>query len=337
MKRLLITAVLAISMIALLAACGGESTEAEPSNQETTSGSTGIEPVDTVTADSIIDPDAQVQIYLSLMDDLANALNTDDLSADSLDEITEITSRIETFSGFFNGLDEAGRNYVFGKYSVELRQTAERVANYAIATQERRGAQAISQLLAPLPSFAAVTSTTDYSGSDGPVITTDYLARNDSALPLELVTGLAGHIGSLLLPGEVAALAGGVELTTKYLDRAFISSRLEHRDWLDSISFHTADGSQGFSLTTILFDSDEAATNHLKLVTSDNPGMQEHTSKIGDSSFFAEVNEFGIGSTVVFKKGLWVVMLHTIQSADATPLVDLAGVEALARTVADRL
>ena len=51
MKRLLITAVLAISMIALLAACSSESTEAEPSNQETTSGSTGIEPVETGTFD----------------------------------------------------------------------------------------------------------------------------------------------------------------------------------------------------------------------------------------------------------------------------------------------
>ncbi len=99
MKRLLITAALAISMITLLAACGRESTEAEPSNQETTSGSTGIEPVDTIPADSTIDPDVTVQIYLSLMDDLANALNTDDLSADSLDEITHITSRIENISG----------------------------------------------------------------------------------------------------------------------------------------------------------------------------------------------------------------------------------------------
>jgi hypothetical protein len=325
MKRLLITAVLAISMIALLAACSSESTEAEPSNQETTSGSTGIEPVETGTFDWIVDSDANVQIYLSLMDDLANALNTDDLSANSLDEITAITSRLETFAGFFNGLDEAGRNYLFGKYGVELRQTAERVASYAITTQEQRGDEAISQLLAPLPAFAAVTSTTDRAG------------RNGSVLPLELVTGLAGYIGSLLLPGEVAALAGGVELTTNYLDQESISSKVEHRDWLDWMSFATADGSQSFNLTTVKYDSEEAATNHLELVTSEKPGMQEHTSKIGDTSFFAEVNEFGIGSTVAFKKGLWAVMLHTTQSADATPLVDLAGVEALARTVADRL
>ena len=65
--------------------------------------------------------------------------------------------------------------------------------------------------------------------------------------------------------------------------------------------------------------------------------MQDHTTKIGDTSFFAEINEFGIGSTVVFKKGFGVVMLHTTQSADAAPLVDLAGIEALARMVAARL
>ena len=40
---------------------------------------------------------------------------------------------------------------------------------------------------------------------------------------------------------------------------------------------------------------------------------------------------------VVFKERLWLVTLHTTQFAGATPLVDLAGVEALARTVADRL
>ena len=39
----------------------------------------------------------------------------------------------------------------------------------------------------------------------------------------------------------------------------------------------------------------------------------------------------------VSKKGEWVVSLHTAQAADVTPLVDIAGIESLARTVADRL
>ena len=49
---------------------------------------------------SIIDPDAEVQIYLGLMDDLANALrshDTSDLSDEALQPIRAITSRLEIF------------------------------------------------------------------------------------------------------------------------------------------------------------------------------------------------------------------------------------------------
>ncbi len=65
--------------------------------------------------------------------------------------------------------------------------------------------------------------------------------------------------------------------------------------------------------------------------------MVDLPDSIGDASLYIEANEAGIGSMVVFKKGLWLVTLHTTQSASATPLVDLAGVETLARIVADRL
>jgi len=49
---------------------------------------------------SIIDPEAKVQIYLGLMDDLANALrshDTSDLSDEALQPIRAITSRLEIF------------------------------------------------------------------------------------------------------------------------------------------------------------------------------------------------------------------------------------------------
>ncbi len=327
MKRLLITAALAISMITLLAACGGESTEAEPSNPETTSGSTGIEPEDTGTSDSIIDPDAHVQMYLSLMDDLANALrssNTEDLSADSLDEIKEITSRLETFSGFFNGLDEAGRNYLFGKYGVELRQTAERVANYAITTQERRGDEAIAQELARLPAFAITTTNIGTGSSPEPVL-----------VP-------AGDISTLLTVNDVSGLADGVGLSTRQEDMksraaSVDPSQVEHMVSFDALSFDTADGSKELQLTTIQFDSEGGATDHWALVTSEESGMEDFTDTIGDASGFIEANTAGIGSMVIFKKGTWVVMLHTTQRDGVAPLVDVAGVEALARMVADRL
>ncbi len=151
----------------------------------------------------------------------------------------------------------------------------------------------------------------------------------------------AGYIGALLLPSEVAAIAEGVGLTTNYIDRKLMvadvdPSSVEHMDSCDSQIFDTADGSQSFYPNTIKLDSEEAATNHLALVSSETPGMQDHTTKIGDTSFLAEINEFGIGITVVFKKGFWVVVLHSTQFADSAPLVDLAGIEALAQTVSDR-
>ena len=114
-------------------------------------------------------------------------------------------------------------------------------------------------------------------------------------------------------------------------------AQVEHIVSFESLSFDTADGFVGLTLTTINFDSEEAATNHLELVTSETPGMQDLSVKIGDASLYVEVNESGVGSFVFFKKGEWVVMLHTAQPDGTSPLVDLAGVEALARIVAGRL
>ena len=203
-----------------------------------------------------------------------------------------------TFSGFFNGLDEAGRNYLFGKYGVELWQTAERVANYAITTQERRGDEAISQLLAPLPAFAAVTGT-DYIPE--PVVVTAMVVP-------------AGDISTLLTVIDVSGLAGGVGLSTRQEDlkakaASVDPSQVQHMVSFDSLSFDTADGSQGLTLTTIQFDSEGAATDHWVLVTSEErtrPGMQDLTDTIGDASGFIEANTAGVGSMVVFKKGAWV-------------------------------
>ena len=65
--------------------------------------------------------------------------------------------------------------------------------------------------------------------------------------------------------------------------------------------------------------------------------MEAHSVIIGDASFYAAVNESAFGSMVLFKKGVWVVTLHTAQPNGTSPLVDLAGLEALSRIVANRL
>ena len=46
---------------------------------------------------------------------------------------------------------------------------------------------------------------------------------------------------------------------------------------------------------------------------------------------------FRTHTAVIFRQGEWVVTLYTAQRDGITPLVDLAGVEALAQFVADRL
>ena len=159
---------------------------------------------------------------------------------------------------------------------------------------------------------------------------------------IDPVAVTAGYIGTLLLPGEVAALAGGVELTTRYIDLRFMAAKVdpaqvEHMVSFDSLDFVEDADSRSLSLITIEFDSESAATDHLELVTRETPGIQGHSVTIGDASFYVEVNESAFGSMVLFKKGVWVVTLHTAQPDGARPLVDIAAVETLARIVADRL
>ena len=112
---------------------------------------------------------------------------------------------------------------------------------------------------------------------------------------------------------------------------------MEHMDSFTVLTFDTGDGYRGLSLTTMDFDSEDAAAAHLAKMTGPESGMRNMDNTIGDSSASLEANQAGIGSMVAFKKGEWVVSLHTAQPDGDTPLVDLAGLEALARTVASRM
>lgn len=190
MNRLFIMLAFAISMLALLAACGGGSLDEQPAGQEITSGSSTTEPANNATPDipvaTTTQPnetyEARIEAYLTLMDKLATALrsiDTTDRSCDSLIPITEIATQLEGYTGFFQGLDDKEKNGLFGKYGVDLRQSAERVAGYAVAAQERRGDEGIAEALAGLPAFAITTT------PSGPV-------------PAD-----SGRIGTLLTTGDV--------------------------------------------------------------------------------------------------------------------------------------
>lgn len=152
----------------------------------------------------------------------------------------------------------------------------------------------------------------------------------------------AGNISTLLFPDEVTALAGGLRLTTHYRDQksaaaAIDPAQVEHMDSFSSLTFTTEDNSRSLTLTTIDYDSEDAATDSLGLLTAGSSGVQDMPVTIGDVSAYRELNQSGIGSLVVFKKGEWAVTLHTAQADGVTPLVDIESIQALARTVASRL
>ena len=137
-------------------------------------------------------------------------------------------------------------------------------------------------------------------------------------------------------------LAGGVGLSTRHLDLKSMAANIdpaqvEHMVSFDSLSFDIADGSKGLTLTVIHLDSEDAASDRMELMLEEGPGLEHLAEPIGDISGFIDANEGGIGSMVVFKKGDWVVMVHTAQSNGVAPLLDVSGLETLARLVAERL
>lgn len=185
----------------------------------------------------------------------------------------------------------------------------------------------------------AATPTPTRVPSDPPTATPT-AAPAATATP-EAVQVPEGDISTLLQPDDFADVAGVTGLTTEQRDMKAMAgavdpTQVENMDSFDLLDFASS-GGPSLSLITIDFTSDGAATGHFALVSSDGPGMLELTPTIGESSAYVEANAGGIGSAVVFKKGDWVVQLHTAHSSGAEPLVDLAELTALAQLVADRL
>lgn len=213
---------------------------------------------------------------------------------------------------------------MLGEFAIELRKSAELVANDTLVVQGRKGDEAISQALANLPAFAITTNT-----------------RAGSQI-VEAEPVPDGDISTLLTVDYVSNLAGGAGLSTGQLDLKAMSANVDpaqvvHMVSFDSLSFETADGSQALMLTVIHLDFEEATSDPMETMIEEGAPLENLAEGIGDVSGFIEAKEGGIGSMVVFKKGAWVVMVHTAQSRDVTPLVDVSGVETLARLVADRL
>ena len=149
-------------------------------------------------------------------------------------------------------------------------------------------------------------------------------------------------IASLLSVDEVSEISGAGQLTTEYRDQKAGAANVDplqvaHMDSFDSLSFDADGGTRSLILTTIDFDSEEAANDRADLIMGPDSGMAPLPGGVGDAAAYFEAQGGGIGSMIVFKKGEWVVTLHTAQGSGISPLVDLEQLTTLARAVADRL
>lgn len=266
------------------------------------------------------------------MDELAVALQrviTLEGQESSVDQVLEIASQLEEYVVFFAALDEERRIQLLAPYAERISDTAVLAAELAALASEATGDDSIALALQNTPAFAARGSDTE-----GNAVPREPIVERRVVQP--------GDINTLLSPIEVAALAGELELTVRYRDQKSAAAstdpeQVEHIDSFASLTFSVADGSRSLVLMAIDFDSEDAATEHLGLILGPDSGMRDFERVIGDAAAYSEVNQSGIGSMVFFRKGEWIVSLHTTQASDDTPLVDLSALESLARTVVSRL
>ena len=285
-----------------------------------------------------VDPDAKVQAYLALMNELAMALRRVVTSVDqqgSIDQVLVIASQLEEYVGFFAALDEEHMSKLLTTYGEQISETSNLTARLAVAATAATGADSIALALQRTPAFAIASVTIGES--------TQIEGREGLGAPImELREVPSGDISTLLLPDEVAALAGALELTVQYRDQksaaaAVDPAQVEKIDIWYGLTFEAADGTKGMTFSVIDFDSESSALDHYGTMTSEPSGLQEMSSPIGEASAQVEVNAQGIGSILVFLKGDKVISLHTAQPEGQEPLLSLESLEELAKLVASRL
>ncbi|MQG32765.1 MAG: hypothetical protein FI717_00475 [SAR202 cluster bacterium] len=321
MKRFFITALMAISLITLLAACGGDSTGTGP---EPTAAQDAAVQVAPNPAPELTDEE-QMEQYVELMEEFAGVLEQasprNASGVDVADAMDEMGKRFEEFTGFFAGADPERLSRLVDEHEVALERSAQRILDAVELFQGTPDYEVVTAMVEFLPTIAIASSSGTVS---------------------EPVETPAGTISSLITPDEVSDLAGGVDLKTVYIDLRSRAAEVDpaqvaSMESFDSLNFVTTDDALSLTLSTIKFDSAEAAAEHYDTVVRETPGIQDLPDTIGDAASHIELNGSGIGTMVIFKKGVWFAMLHTAQADGPTSLVDAAGVKSLAKTVAKRL
>ncbi|MDA1036611.1 MAG: hypothetical protein O3B65_07005 [Chloroflexi bacterium] len=111
-------------------------------------------------------PDAKVQAYLSLMDEMTDALGqlTRGPQGGSLTRVQEIGARFDEFVIFFVALNGERLDYVVNTYGAQMQASAERVVGLAQLAIDFTGDESIAQIIQRLPAFMIAGTTTSTSG-----------------------------------------------------------------------------------------------------------------------------------------------------------------------------
>ena len=106
------------------------------------------------------DPDAEVQAYLALMDELAVALRqvvASEAQQGSINQVLDIADRLEEYMVFFAALDEEHLSQLLTTYSEQISETSDLTSRLAVAATEATdatGADSIALALQRTPAFA---------------------------------------------------------------------------------------------------------------------------------------------------------------------------------------
>ncbi len=152
-----------------------------------------------------------------------------------------------------------------------------------------------------------------------------------------------GRFKAMLTVEDIeGVLTSIVVLDTEFFDYkktagAVDPAQVVNMDSWYGMGFDTEDGMKGLTFSLIDFDSQASAQDHFENMRAQTPGLETMSLPIGDISAEVEVNAQGVGSIIVFLKGRKRIQLHTAMPAGEEALVDLEGLEELARIVESRL
>ena len=148
---------------------------------------------------------------------------------------------------------------------------------------------------------------------------------------------------ALLTLGDVqAVLISEVALNSEFRDLKNMALSVDPKQVVAVDSWYgliivSEDGFKGMTFQVVDFDSQQKASDHFEKAKSETPGIVAAASPIGDAYAQYDIDDRGLGGLVMFIKGDLAVSLHTSRPDGQQALVDLEGLNQLARAVETKL